>query len=1119
MSTVTQRIPNFLRGISQQPDNRKFPGQLKDCVNAFPDYALGLLKRPGGNFITELENATNQGKWFSMLRDKQEKYVAQYDDNIFRIWSIIDGSPRVVDMGTNTGVPVSCNLVNLKADLDTYNTAKADTATKLGLLNSAQATYAKALDNQTSTDQVLFEVQYSYPSGQIEQTIKSGILLNNSGVYTVKNNDVIISSTTSLPASYALGSERTDEYPLIASNGYRVYEAILTVAATSTPAELATALSAMNTAQTNYDNAVVAESTALSNYQSEVTNCAISATPSNGYLYGAQPEDIKVLTLNDYTFVLNTAKTVAMDPLTTASQENVAFVVISVVAYNAEYIVILDGHEYKVSTDVDAVQAESRDASLDSNFIAGQLTSKINNPTKEVNWVGNNATSVMTITEPGHGFTTGDTVTFREIYANEPYSINSSGTVTVTHAAHGLSVNDEIEVNYVSGDGTDGKYQVTSVSSNTYSFKEQVARSTSGNLRRTYTEPFATYTVTVVDPDTYTIVDPHDNDGLGERQFTTSFTATQVGPGIYIENSSGSFTASTSGSSVEQGLYSFQSTVATVADLPVQCHNGYKVKVVNSNDITVDDMYVEFVTDGTATNGPGVWEETNGWGITYKFDPLTMPHQLVRQADGTFQFSSMTWEDRTIGDLETNPDPSFVGSTINNIFFYRNRLGFLSDESVILSKAGDYFNFFNTTALVVTDDDPIDISASSLRPVNMRYVRPTSVGLVLFSDNEQFLLTTDSDILSPKTSKINELSSYDADSLVESIGLGTSIAFISKTPLFTRLYELSGISIDTPPSMFEQTQIIPELIPSTVDTMVSSTGLSIISLGTVGSSTLYQFRYAQQGNERLLSTWYRWDLTGNLLHQFFDNNAFYSVANDGANVFVQSYDVNQSSETGYLTLPSGEQTDVCLDLWNVNPYRTYDSVTDVTRVYLPFEDVSGKQFSVVVIGSYIGHGLQANSQSVGSVLYPTVNGSAGNYYVHVDGDYRGRDLIVGYNYTMQVDMPKFYVSKSEGQMVETDFTSDLIIHRLKIATGLSGSIKYQINITGRPEWSKTVESVMPFEYELNNVNLASDSVHNIPIYQRNENLTFKIIGDTPMPVSLLNLTWEGNYNVGFYNRI
>jgi len=69
MSTVTQRIPNLLSGISQQPDNRKFPGQLRDSVNAFPDYTLGLLKRPGGQFTFKLYGANPEGKWFSILRD------------------------------------------------------------------------------------------------------------------------------------------------------------------------------------------------------------------------------------------------------------------------------------------------------------------------------------------------------------------------------------------------------------------------------------------------------------------------------------------------------------------------------------------------------------------------------------------------------------------------------------------------------------------------------------------------------------------------------------------------------------------------------------------------------------------------------------------------------------------------------------------------------------------------------------------------------------------------------------------------------------------------------------------------------------------------------------------
>ena len=138
MSTVTQRIPNFLSGISQQPDNRKFPGQLKDCVNAFPDYALGLLKRPGGRFVAELPNATDDGKWFSILRDPQEKYVAQYDDNVFRVWSLIDttnqgpaGTPRVVDMGSNTGVPATCNLTDYLV-IDAAGSGLAD-ATPTGL--------------------------------------------------------------------------------------------------------------------------------------------------------------------------------------------------------------------------------------------------------------------------------------------------------------------------------------------------------------------------------------------------------------------------------------------------------------------------------------------------------------------------------------------------------------------------------------------------------------------------------------------------------------------------------------------------------------------------------------------------------------------------------------------------------------------------------------------------------------------------------------------------------------------------------------------------------------------------------------------------------------------------
>jgi len=973
MSTVTQRIPNFLLGISQQPDNRKFPGQLRDCVNAFPDYALGLLKRPGGQFQADLEGATPDGKWFSILRDPQEKYVAQYDDNVFRVWDLTDGSPRVVDMGDDTGVPGTCNLTNYQTDLDAYNTAVDTTATRLAELHAAQADYAEVLAGQDATQQALFEVQYEYDNpGEIEQTVKSGILLRATGVYIVKNNNTVVGTATTLPANYALGTEFTDEYPLIASQGYRVYQAILTVAATHDATDLSNAQTAMDTAQTNYDNAVTAEATALTNLNAEISNCAITAIPADGYLNGATADDIEVLTLNDYTFVLNKAKTVAMETTTTAARPNEAFFVTKVIG-QGHYKIFLDG--------------------------------------------------------------------------TERASVNGPSDADALIAAF----------------------------------------------------------VTAID---------------GQTFGTTTFTATAVGPGMYI-TADAAFTITAVGGPGEDSVFTFTESVSNVADLPLQCHDGYKVKVVNSVDIDADDMYVEFVADDGATNGPGVWEESNAWGITFQLDPLTLPHQLVRNADGSFTFGPITWEDRNIGDLETNPDPSFVGTTINNLFFYRNRLGFLSNEAVILSKAGDYFNFFATTALTVSDDDPIDVNASSVKPVNLRYVRPSSAGLVLFSDTEQFLIAGNDDILSPKTVRITELSSYECDKDVEAVTLGTSLAFISKTPLYSRLYEIGNISINNPPAMVEQTQYVPELMPSTIDSMIASPALSLVSMGTVDSSTIYQYRFVQQGDQRGANTWYKWDLTGTLLDQFFDISTYYAVVANGNDVYVQSYDLTQSSEEGYLTLPTGEKTDVCLDLWNINPYREYDpddDDSDITRVYLPYNEVSGGTLAVVLLGRYIGASDALTSASVGAVLYPTVEGTAGAYYADINGDYRGRDMIIGYTYNMEVDLPKFFVTEVQTQSAITDFTSDLIIHRIKVSTGLSGPVKYQINITGRPEWSNTIEAVQPYVYDLNNVNLSAEAIHTVPIYQRNENLSIKIIGDSPLPVTLLSLNWEGRYKTGFYRR-
>ena len=961
MSTVSQSIPNLLSGISQQPDSRKRPGQLKDAVNAFPDFALGLLKRPGGKFVANLPNATSSGKWFPILRDTNEKYIVQYVNNRFHVWDLADGDVRAVDMGAaQGGTAGTCLIADQLTKANDYNTKVAATATALTALQAAEVTLSQAIAAQYATTESLFEFRYNYNTDVVEQ-LHSGIAENADGVYFVKDNGTVVSVSATLPANYSLSTERTSEHPLIASTGFRVYEAEKTTAATNTPV-LATAEAAYTTAKTAYDNAVADEATSKATLDAQYADCAIATIAPTAYLSGATPEDIELLTINDYTFVLNKKKTVQMTANTTHAtglDANRAQVVINIASNSTNYEVLL--------------------------------------------------------TQSG-----------------------TTATFSHTSASSGASADN---------------------------IASALASSITGNA---------------------------------------AYTATQVGASVYI-TSSNPFTVETRGGSAESAIFALTDTIGNIARLPLQSKNGYVVKVVNAEDIDIDDMYVKFTTDGGGTFGTGQWEETTEPGITYEFDELTMPHQLVRQADGTFTFSVVNWNDRIVGDENTNPTPSFVDNEISHVFFYRNRMGFLSGQNVILSKAGDLFNFWNTSAQTATNDDPVDISAAGKKPVFLNYVEPTAVGLVLYSTTEQFLLSTDSDILSPRSAKVNTLSGYEADANVESVSLGTSQAFVSKTPLYTRLFELNDISSEQPPLMADVTATVPELIPATIDSMVASPALSIVSLGQIGTSTIYQYRFlAESRDKRLVNSWYKWELTGTLLTQFFDSSTWYAVVANGTDVYVQSFDMTQSSEQGFLTLPTGEKTDVCLDLFETNPHRTYDSATDTTRIFLPYNDVSGKTFSVVVLSNF------------GAVIAGTI--PAGTQHVDISGDYRGINVVVGFDYEMTVDLPKLYRYRVNNNQVTNDDVSSLIIHRLKVKTGLSGPVDYKISITGLNDWTNTVSVTQPNQYQLNNVNMQASSTHVVPIFQRNENLAIRIIGNTPFPVSLLGLDWEGKLNQRFYRR-
>ena len=99
MTSITQTIPSFTGGISQQPDELMLPGQVKDLLNGVPDITEGLVKRPGSRYLNSLSGATSTGSWFSYYRDQSEgAYIGQVQTNgSVNMWRVSNGSTVTVN--------------------------------------------------------------------------------------------------------------------------------------------------------------------------------------------------------------------------------------------------------------------------------------------------------------------------------------------------------------------------------------------------------------------------------------------------------------------------------------------------------------------------------------------------------------------------------------------------------------------------------------------------------------------------------------------------------------------------------------------------------------------------------------------------------------------------------------------------------------------------------------------------------------------------------------------------------------------------------------------------------------------------------------------------------------
>lgn len=578
------------------------------------------------------------------------------------------------------------------------------------------------------------------------------------------------------------------------------------------------------------------------------------------------------------------------------------------------------------------------------------------------------------------------------------------------------------------------------------------------------------------------------------------------------------FTISVSGGSTGEAITVYQDTVDNISKLASTTVDGRIVEVTNTNN-TSSNYYVKFVaTNGN--EGAGYWEETLNPTISPGLDSLTMPHQLVKQLDGTFEFSPVIWEPRLVGDNLTNSHPSFVGNTIQKVFFYNNRLGVLTEDNVSLSQAGDYYNFYHTSALTVTAADPVDISCSSIKPARLHGVIPVAQGLLLFSRSQQFLMQGSGGVLTPSSSNIKTISNYEVEPGINPVDMGTTICFVSKTPSYTRVFEMQTRGQDESPVVIDISRIVPEWIPSSIKDVVSSPQNNLLSLADPASNTLYIFRFYTNGDTREIQSWFRWKLPGPIVHHAIDRDVVWAVTRQSNSFYIQKISLIQSPSTSTFITSDGSKVDPRLDCWSVSQatFINEDPADTYSRIDLPFIPDPNLILTVVTLTP---EGEELNFSNSGLVLYPTttvLDEAENTHYAKInDIDLSGSTVVVGYSYEMLVEIPQNYFRSGDRQQV-TDWSASLIIARIKMLLGLGGDVVFKLTSKGRDEWVDT-EGVKAADYYLaDDTPFTKSAEFTIPIHQKSDNYTMQIYSTTPFPVSLLSMKWEGNYSPRFYRR-
>lgn len=543
----------------------------------------------------------------------------------------------------------------------------------------------------------------------------------------------------------------------------------------------------------------------------------------------------------------------------------------------------------------------------------------------------------------------------------------------------------------------------------------------------------------------------------------------------------------------DQLINGFIYQVQTFNKLPLQAPEGYLVEITGEVTRSGDNYWVR--------QSGGVWKETVKPGIIAGLDASTMPRGLIRAADGNFDWKVLKWEDRKCGDDETNRQPSFVGGKINDVFFFRNRLGFLSNENVIMTRTARYFDFYPPSVAAVSDDDPIDVAVSHNRISILKYAVPFSEQLLLWSDQAQFVLSS-AGVLSPKTVSLDLTTEFDVQDTARPFGIGRGVYFTAPRAAFTsvkRYYAVQDVS--DVKSAEDVSAHVPSYIANKVYNIHGSgteNYVTILSDGAPDRTYVYKFLYIDENVAQ--QSWSHW--------HYGDECKVLATASIGSYMYLL-LDRREG-----IVLERIEFTEFTKD-FEAEPYRTYvdgkvsvkcetydpdenRSMFRLTDLYGGLPHATTKFWTIDPVGVAVLHEAPEGGWEVDDTLY-------------LVGDHREQVFTIGRQFAFTYEFSKFLIKKlDDAGAISTEDVGRLQLRKAWVNYESSGAFSIDVDNGSTLYTYLMAGGRIGSEIRLGAPNLGTGQFR-FTVAGNALRQKVTLSSDTPNPVSIIGCGFEANY--------